>query len=390
MTRRVALITVGVAGLVGVFGLLAITLLPGDFGGIAMFALILLGAAIGWLGERLREREASYRRIVENAGEVIWIVDENGIITFVNERARDVLGYEPAEMIGRRPFVQLEPAEVTAERLARRRRGESDQYDIELRHRDGHTVWMSVIGTPMFDRSGRFIGGLGMASDITARKRAESELAARERALEEAQAIAHIGSWEWDIAGNRITWSDELYRIFGLDPQTFGASYEAYVEYIHPDDRRRMNEAVQNAYATGTSFTIEHRIVRPDGEERVLEARGTVFREASARPVRMSGTGHDITERKNAELALAEAQATLAAHDAGRRQAQELNDTVVQALVLAKYALERGDDGAAGRAVDSALEQARAMINDLLGDADVQPGQLRRETAAGIAADDAE
>jgi hypothetical protein len=351
---------------------------------IGLVPMLLLGAGVGWLGERLRESEANYRRIVESSGEVIWIVDENGILTFVNPRARDVLGYEPEEMIGRPPAVQLEPASVTADRLERRRRGESDRYDIELRHKDGHSVWMSVIGTPMFDRSGRFVGGLGMASDITARKRAESVLAARERVLEEAQAIAHIGSWEWDIAENRITWSDELYRIYGLDPQTFKASYEAYIERIHPDDRQRMNEAVQNAYATGAPFTIEHRIVRPDGEVRWLEGRGLVFREGSARPTRMSGTGHDITERKQAETALAEARASLAAHEAGRRQAQELNDTVVQALVLAKYALEREDAAGAGRAIVSALDQARRMINDLLGDEDIQPGQLRRGEAAGL------
>jgi PAS domain S-box-containing protein len=349
--------------------------------------MIFLGAAIGWLSARLAEREASYRRIVDTAGEVIWVVDEHGILTFINDRARDVLGYEPSEMIGTRPTIQLEPAHVTAERVARRRAGESESYDLELRHRDGHSVWMHVIGTPMFDRAGRFVGGLGMASDITARKLVESQLAARERTLEEAQQLAHIGSWEWDIGENRVIWSDELFRIYGLEPHAFEASYQAFIERVHPDDQQRVNEAIQASYAGGSPFAFEHRIVRPDGEVRVLEARGTVHRDGGARPRRMAGTGHDITERKQAELGLAEARAELARHDLARRQATELNDTVVQALVLAKYALDRGDTEASARALESALAHARRMIDDLMGDEAVQPGQLRRAAPAEVGAE---
>jgi PAS domain S-box-containing protein len=349
--------------------------------------LVMLGGAIGWLSARLADRETSYRRIVDNSGEVIWVIDGDGVLTFINPRAKDVLGYEPEEMIGRKPTIQLEAEEVTADRVARRRRGETESYDLELLHKDGHSVWMHVIGTPMFDRNGRFAGGLGMASDITARRRVEAELAARERLLEEAQQLAHIGSWEWEIAANRITWSDELYRIYGVDPGAFEASYEAYLERIHPDDRALAQETVQRARATGEPFAYEHRLVRPDGEVRLIEARGTVSHDEHGRAVRMAGTGHDITERKQAELELANARAELARSDLARRQATELNDTVVQALVLAKYAVDRGDLAAAERAVGAALGQARQMINDLIGEEPVQAGQLRRERAAGVGAE---
>lgn len=427
MSRRAVLTAIGTAGLGSAFAALALAEHPGEPGAVVLFApfvavlafeygailgafagalatclffldvvltgdatvtgivvrgvpMLTLGAATGWLGRRLRESEESYRRMVETAGELIWTVDGRGTTTFVNERARELLGYDPDEMIGRpaASFVQDGQEEVLLglETPA--------EHDVALTHKDGGDVWLRVSATPIVDGQGRFAGSLAMGSDITARRRAEEELGRRERALEEAQALAHVGSWEWDIAENRVSWSDELFRIYGLDPMTFQASYEAFVEHVHPDDRQRLNEAVQHAYGTGEPFTLEHRIVRPDGEIRTLEARGRVYRGAGARPQRMAGTGHDITERKRAELALADARAELARHDLGRRQAQDLNDTVVQALVVAKYSLEREQPAVAARALETALAQARTMITDLLGDGEVQPGQLRRDAPAGI------
>jgi hypothetical protein len=146
---------------------------------------------------------------------------------------------------------------------------------------------------------------------------------------------------------------------------------------VHPDDRQRVNEAVQQGYSLGKPFRFEHRIVRPDGGIRYLEGRGAVSRDGNAGPTVMSGTGHDITDRRVAEEALVAARVS-------RRQARELNDNVVQGIVLAKYALERGDVTTARAVVDSTLAEARRMIDDLLGDAEVQPGQLRREAAAGV------
>lgn len=427
--RRLVVSAASVAGLAASFLLLAISDTPGEPGGVLLFApfvallafefgaaigavsgavgvglfalavevaggevtasrivmrllpMIVLGGAIGWLNARLRERETSYRQIVDTSADMICTVDPRGAITYVNPRVRDFLGYEPEELIGRPVSSVLDEAGAkgVAERLAQRQRGltETLSYDIRLRHKDGREIWGLANSSPFYDSRGNFAGALAVIADISERRRMEDELRERERLLEDAQAIAHIGSWEWDIAANRVTWSDELYRIYGLEPGEFEASYEAFVELVHPDDRQRVNEVVQEAYSLGKPFRFEHRIVRPDGEIRYLEGRGAVFRDGGGRPTRMSGTGHDITDRRLAEEALVEARVA-------RRQARELNDNVVQGIVLAKYALEHGDLATARSMVDATLAEARRMIDDLLGEADLEPGQLRREAAAGV------
>jgi PAS domain S-box-containing protein len=142
--------------------------------------------------------------------------------------------------------------------------------------------------------------------EISERRQAQHALEQREAQLSEAQAVAHLGSWEWDVAANRVSWSEELHRIFGVPPESFGATYEAYLERIHPDDRDSVNEWVRAAMADRSPFEFEHRILRPDGIERVVQSRGRVVADASGNPVRMLGTAQDITEQWRAQRALRE------------------------------------------------------------------------------------
>ena len=120
--------------------------------------------------------------------------------------------------------------------------------------------------------------------------------------LVEAQRIAQLGSWEWDINGGRIYWSDEVYRIFGVKPQTFGATYEAFLEYVHPRDREAVERAVSKSLAEPERpYSVEHRVVRKDESERWVHERGEVIRDEAGVPIRMVGSVLDITERKQAE-----------------------------------------------------------------------------------------
>lgn len=129
----------------------------------------------------------------------------------------------------------------------------------------------------------------------------EATLKIKMNQLAEAQALAHIGSWEWDVLNNNIEWSDELYRIFGLKPREFTASYENYLAYIHPDDVDRVNGIIQQAYSDHNPFTFIHRLVRPDGTVRILNCKGKVIADENGQTIRMSGTAQDITEQRLAE-----------------------------------------------------------------------------------------
>ena len=115
--------------------------------------------------------------------------------------------------------------------------------------------------------------------------------------LEEAQAVAHMGSYDWDITTDVNRWSDELYRIYGHEPQSFNASYERFQSMIHPDDRDMVRRVHEQAYASGEPYHTIERIVRPDGQVRVLDTTGRVIRDPAGQPVRMAGVCIDVTER---------------------------------------------------------------------------------------------
>jgi PAS domain S-box-containing protein len=124
------------------------------------------------------------------------------------------------------------------------------------------------------------------------------ELEQRVGELAEAQRVAHIGSFEWDIAANRVSWSDELYRIYGLDPAEFGATFETFVEQLHPDDREEVVATIQRALAEGQPWRTDERIVRPSGEIRRLSTWGEVVRDEQGRPARLVGICHDVTDQR--------------------------------------------------------------------------------------------
>jgi len=142
-------------------------------------------------------------------------------------------------------------------------------------------------------------------SSLIQRKRTEDALRRRELQLAQAQRVARIGSWEWHIARNEVVWSKQLFRIFGQDEDRFGATYEAFMEIVHPDDREHASDVIGKALEQAGPFEFEHRIVHGDGSTRVVQCHGEVLTDANGTPVKMVGTCQDVTERRHAEEQIA-------------------------------------------------------------------------------------
>ncbi|HLF40149.1 MAG TPA: response regulator, partial [Acidimicrobiia bacterium] len=138
----------------------------------------------------------------------------------------------------------------------------------------------------------------------------EARLVRSARMLEDTQRHTHVGSFEWDVVSNRVRWSDELYRLYGCEPQSFEASFEQFLERIHPDDRQSIQESVTRAYEERTGYRIEERIIRPDGEIRQLTSWGEVIVDGDGHPLKIIGSCQDVTElrRMTGELAASEAR----------------------------------------------------------------------------------
>jgi two-component system cell cycle sensor histidine kinase/response regulator CckA len=144
--------------------------------------------------------------------------------------------------------------------------------------------------------------------ELAERKRAEEALRQSEASLREAQRIAHLGNWDWNVATDELRWSDELYSIFGLEKQDFKGTFAAFLERVHPADRNRVESGVRQSLEAGTAYSLEHRVLRRDGEIRIVRAQGEMSRAAAGKPTHMLGTLQDITEQKRIEAEFLRAQ----------------------------------------------------------------------------------
>ena len=209
-----------------------------------------------------------------------------------------------------------------------------------------------------------------------------AELADLRARVDNAQMLANMGDYDWHIETDTNTWSDQLFRIYGYEPGQIMASYDVFMQHIHPDDQEKIRSVHQHAYATGEPYQMVERIIRPDGELRYLASNGQVVTDSNGTPLRMRGTCIDITDRVRAEQAQEETAVRLSQELQARRQAAELNDNVVQGLTAASYAAELGDLERTKAYVAETLAKASKMLDDLMlagGDPD-----LTRQDAARL------
>jgi PAS domain S-box-containing protein len=257
-----------------------------------------------------RKVEERLRHMLDNTSDFVWEVDEHCVYTYVSSNVRTLFGYEPGELVGKTPFDIMTPEEAARSReffksIIQEARPFAG-FENTVLDKSGRPVVVETNGVPFFDEAGVFRGYRGIDRDITARKRADSALRESEASLARAQQIAHLGNWERDLETGRLRWSDEVYRIFGLPPDE-PLTRERFYECVHPDDRAAVRKAVETATSLGTPYTINHRIVLPDGSERHVHEHAEVVRDASG-TVRLVGTVQDVTEYKRLEEQLRQAQ----------------------------------------------------------------------------------
>ena len=186
----------------------------------------------------------------------------------------------------------------------------------------GGTPWMVLT-----NRGLTLLAIWGTAIPLALAKKTLEALRKSQESLANAQKIANMGNWDWNIGTGELWWSDEIYRIFGQEPQAFGATYDAFLDTIHPEDRPRVEDAVGRALE-GEPYGIDHRIVLPDGSGRIVHEQGEVDFDNAGKPLRMSGTVQDISDRKRAEEALRKAHDELESRIFERTR--ELTDTITE------------------------------------------------------------
>ena len=245
-----------------------------------------------------------YRQIVESAHEGIWIHDLAGYTTFANGQMADLLGYSLAEMNGVTIFDLLDDqGKLQALDLLNRERETplTEQVDCRYVRKDGSPVWCLVNRSPLLDGDGHHIGSINLVSDITERKLVDERLRRSGDLLAEAQRVAHLGSWSWDVPEDGINWSDEVYRILGISRSGSDMTYEGYLDRIHPEDRDMVNSVVLGCLHGTPEFSYECRIVRPSGRLLWIHAEGESVKDSMGVLRSLRGTVLDITAYKTAQ-----------------------------------------------------------------------------------------
>ncbi len=282
-----------------------LTVIIGLLSALVIRALSRRNRAIAQLSasrETLRAREEEFRTVTESMPQLVWITDADGTHNFFNQQWIDYTGLSLEQSVGEGWKAAFDPAEQAQAVLRWREavaKGEVYETEYRLRRADGVYRWMLARALPLRDASGRITHWFGTSTDV------ENQVVARAQ-LREAQQVAHVGSWSRDPHTGVLTWSDELYQIFGVTPAEFIPSYDSIREFIHPDDQPQYRRDHALSIATMESFQRDVRIVRRDGQIRSLRHSVAVEIDASGVGSRVHGTFQDVTEAREAERQLRE------------------------------------------------------------------------------------
>ncbi len=266
--------------------------------------------------ENLKASEERYRRLFEAAQDGVLILDAtSGQIEDANPFLCQLLGYTATEFLGKQLWELGIFRDIAANQDAFRALQEKEYIcyeDLPLKTKAGQSISVEFVSNVYVAGNKKVIQC--NIRDVSERKIAEEKRRQNEANLAKAQQIAHLGSWELDLSNlnrineNSLTWSDEIFRIFGYEPGEIEVSNENFFRAVHPEDRERVMAVMVEAIHSGNPYSIEHRIILPDGQERSVHSQAEIIYSESGQPLRVVGTGQDITERKQAQAMLQQSE----------------------------------------------------------------------------------
>lgn len=246
--------------------------------------------------QRLRDSEERLRTVITSLPVTLFVVDRNGIITLSEGRSLTSLGVQPGQLVGQSQSDIYPDPQAFQARFQQALAGEVVTFTVEMQG-----VVFESWYSPIQDDQGNISGVIGVATDITQRTEAERALRENEEQLRLAIDAAQMGTWDWNIRTNEFSYGGYLDRLFGIQPETFGGTFEAFADLVEASDRVHFKQAVDNAVQSGASYQTEFR-VRVNGLSRWMLAQGKAYQDAAGQAFRMIGVIQDITQRKQAEM----------------------------------------------------------------------------------------
>lgn len=299
--------------------------------------------------KELEKNKEYFRSLIENAQDIITVLDEDGIVRYDTPSVYRILGYNREELVGSNAFQFIHKDDTRKVQYAfldaLKNLGKVVSVEFRFLHKNGNWIYLESIAKHVPDTpEGPTI--IVNSRDVTKRHKRLNKLRKQQIKLTEAQRIAKVGSWEWNINEEpEVEWSDELYRIFGIKSEDFDQKYDTYISHVHPDDRDRVEAEIKRAYKNKKLFAFQHRIIRPDGELRYVSCRGSLIKEKIGNPAKMIGIIQDITEQKEKEEQLKTYSEKLrelseridrAREEERARIAREIHDELGQMLTVLK------------------------------------------------------